>query len=583
VLEQRGRGGALVRALALGERSHLGGVQPAFAALGVAHLLAISGLHLSLVLGAAYGLARIVLRGVPVLGRTADARAVALGVALVCAGAYAAFAGLGIPLRRALIFALAAAVCWRVRRPGPGRSALWIAASVVIALEPAALFDLGTQLSFAATAGLVYARPPSRVSSRPVWRPLRLAEAGLRVSATALAATAPLLSAHALAASPVALLANLVLIPWTAVVLMPGALLASLCAALGIGDPLLSGVIGLADATLGVVEAAARALPSPAASLRPATWCLVLAGAAGCAAIRAAGTAARVGLALTVVLILRLSVLGSDIAVRGAVALDVGSGDALVLHSGEHAVLVDGGLARGDGVDFGRTRVLPALSALGIDRLDVVVATHADGDHVGGLPAVLERLPVGALWLPYGQLGDPGFDRLLQMAHRRRVPVHAISSASAGLTLGDSLRLEPLWPPEDLATSERNAASLVLLASLGRSRLLLTGDLGQAGERALLAAGRRLRADVLKLGHHGSATSTSAAWLDVVRPAAVIVSAACHRRGLPAPSVLQRLRARGISIWWTGRDGAVFIRPQPISIHALAPGRDCGRLPRPIP
>jgi len=576
-LARRGPGGALLGGLALGDRAGLRDERAAFAALGVAHLLAVSGLHLGLVLGVAYGVARRVLRWAPAVGLGVDARTGALGLALLSAIAYAGLAGLGLPLRRALVFALAAAACFRARRPGAGRAALWVAGSFLLALEPAAVFDLGAQLSFGATAALVYARGPVRRGALPGEPLVGRVEAGLRVAATGLAATAPLLAAHGLASSPLALIANVLLVPWTGIVLLPGALLATACAALGTGEFVVDTAAVLAGGTLALVETTAAALAAPVSAEPTSVWRLVGGGALGIAAICVSRTLTRAGLALSVVLILRLPALSSGSGPTGAVALDVGSGDALVLRSGPHAVLIDGGVALDPGVDLGRSRVVPALSALGIGQLDVVVATHADRDHVGGLPAVLEQLPVGELWIPDGQSSDTGFARLLERARRRGVSVRVISSASAPVVLGNALRLEPLWPPPGLVTKRRNAASIVLLATLGPTRLLLAGDLGAEGERALLAGAGRLDADVLKLGHHGSATSTRAGWLDAVRPSAAIVSAGCNRRGLPADQVLDRLRARGIAIWWTGRDGAVFVHSEPFAIHALAPGRRCAR------
>jgi carotenoid cleavage dioxygenase len=575
VLSTRGQGGALVAALALGERSGLADARSAFAALGVSHLLALSGLHLGLVLAAAYAAARLVVRRLPArLAR--DPRAAALLFALAAAVAYATLAGLGVPLRRALTFAFAAALCLRARRPGAARSALWIAASGLIALEPAASFELGAQLSFAATAALVYARRATGSESAPQRAVLRVLVSGLRVSATALAATAPLLGAHGLGASAMGLGANLVLVPWTAAVLLPGALVAAGAAALGTAEPIVSLAVALADGTLGAVRATARTLPGLAPGPAPAAWAIGLAGALALAALRASRTPARVGWVLALVAALRIPGSGDASVPPQAIALDVGSGDALLLRSGGRAVLVDGGLALAGGIDLGRSRVLPALAALGVDELDVVVATHADADHAGGLAAVLDGLPVRELWLPAGQARDPGFAQLLRIARRGGVAWRSVSSASAARSLGPGLRLEPLWPPPELESGPRNATSLVLLARLGDIRLLLTGDLGRAGERALLASGRPLRADVLKLAHHGSATSTHAAWLDAVRPTVAILSAACARRGLPADAVLERLRRRGISLWWTGRDGAVFVGSRPLAVHALAPARRCG-------
>jgi competence protein ComEC len=149
----------------------------------------------------------------------------------------------------------------------------------------------------------------------------------------------------------------------------------------------------------------------------------------------------------------------------------------------------------------------------------------------------------------------------------RGVEVRERGAGDAPARVGD-LEVTPLWPLEPARADSRNDSSLVVRVVLidgmrGEARaprILLPGDLGGQGERALLASGAALGAEILKLGHHGSASSSSAEWLARVDPRIAIVSAPCMRRGgLPSPDALQRTRAQGAALWWTGRDGAVLV------------------------
>ena len=602
-LQRHGEGGRLLSALALGERAGVGEIRRDFATLGVSHLLAISGLHLGMVVLLAYRVVCWIARWVacwggerggswvaPAMAR--DGRKGALGLALIAGGGYAWVAGFGLPVGRALLFGLVGAAAFALRRPGPGRSGFWAAAAVLLALQPAAVFELGAQLSFAATAALLYSAPAGPTDRadeggisglsrgfggyRRVDRIWSGGTQALRVSATALVATAPVLAAHGLVSAPVGLLANVALVPWTALVLLPGALLASGCAALGIWVGVEQSVAEIARWTLvGIHELAAR-LPETGARPAVAVSGLLVAWGMAAAALWQSSTFGRVGGALGAVLVLELGRASSaSIGAGRLVALDVGSGDSLIVQTQGAAILVDGGLAMHGIVDFGRSRVLPALGALGIDRLDILIATHADADHVGGLVAVVEQLPVGVVWLPHGQLEDPGFRALRAAARARSVGVREVSAADAGVRFGPALRVEVLWPPRDARRLRRNDSSVVLVVTLGESRWLLTGDLGAAGELALLQSGQRLDAEVLKVGHHGSAGSSLGRWLDVVQPTAALLSAACNRPGLPSGSVLGRLEARSVALWWTARDGAVFVGADPPTIHSRAPGRGC--------
>jgi competence protein ComEC len=392
-------------------------------------------------------------------------------------------------------------------------------------------------------------------------------EASLRVSATAIAVTAPVLAAHGLQVGSVGLLANLVAVPWTAVALLPASGIAALAsaaeaiwpAAESVVEPLLALAEWVARVSLTVVGWLAAELPV-AAPQRPAGWALGFAGLGAWVALRMPGTGQRLVGALLVTGWLRaMPAVELPPSPPRLVAFDVGMGDAVLVQAGDAAALVDAGWASPGGPDLGRSVVLPALRRLGVGSLELVVATHADLDHVGGLESVLREIPVGELWLPLGASREPAFEPLTQVARARGVPVVERGVGGVPFERG-GLRVTPLWPPALGApgrSRSRNDASLVVRVELGGNRVLLTGDIGAAAERALLASGVDLRADLLKLAHHGSAGSSTPEFLDAVAAPVALLSAACTRRGLPSGEVLTRVRQHGMAVWSTGRDGAI--------------------------
>ncbi len=564
-LAQTGPGSALVRALALGERAGLSQpAQDAFARLGLAHLLSVSGLHLALVAGLVFAAAHAGLARWSWLAARRDSRAPALAAAVAGAVVYALLSGSEVPVRRSLLLVLALALAMaRGRRGGP-HEPLAAASLAILAAEPQALFGASFQLSFAASAALALAprsqpMTPGGVGSR-VWGWLREAVSS---SATALAATSPLAAAQLGNVAPIALLANVAAIPWTGAIVLPASLLAVGMAALPAAlRPAwgLWAVERIAAGTLAAVEASAGWLPTLAPRPPPGAGWLAAASLVALAALFARGTTLRVLLCLAANGALALAPpAGLASPLPRLIALDVGQGDALLVQGRLGAVLVDAGPATPDGVDLGRRVVVPALAALGVGRLDLLVVTHADLDHRGGVPAVLARVPVGALWLPYGARGDPGFAGVLAAAAKRGVPVSERGAGDPPLRAGD-LWVEPLWPPASAQAGSRNDRSLAVRVTAGDRRVLLPGDLEAPAEALLVASGVDLRADVLALAHHGSRTSSTLAWLAAVDPALALVSAPCHGRfGMPHPEVRARARAAGLSVWWTGRDGALVV------------------------
>jgi competence protein ComEC len=248
--------------------------------------------------------------------------------------------------------------------------------------------------------------------------------------------------------------------------------------------------------------------------------------------------------------------------------LDVGQGDAVALRTpGGHWVLVDGG-PRSEGRDAGRRVVVPFLRREGAVRLAAIVATHAHADHVGGLPAVLSALPVDVVLEPGEPLGEAPYLEFLAASEASGA---RWSAARQGDRLDlDSVRFTVLSPDSAWAaeTFDPNEESVVLLVEYEHVRLLLTGDAGLPVEVRL--AGRVGDVDVLKVGHHGSRSATSDAWLDEARPEIAVISVGARNTyGHPAPEVVARLIAHGVQVHRTDREGTISLESdgQRVWIH----------------
>lgn len=250
-------------------------------------------------------------------------------------------------------------------------------------------------------------------------------------------------------------------------------------------------------------------------------------------------------------------------------AIDVGQGDSLLVVFPESATMViDGGgvlqfgpatprqsTRRRPRLDTGEDVVAPYLWTRGIRRLDVVVATHAHEDHVGGLFALLENFHPRELWV-----GANPPRALLQRAAELRIPVIPKSASPAVGFSG--ARMEVLSPPEGYSAARAgNNDSLALRISYGDHSFLLTGDLEAPMERRLVQDGRLVHSDVLKVGHHGSRTSTSQEFLDVVSPTVAVISAGVDNSfGHPHRDILARLAQQHTAILRTDRNGLVTVR-----------------------
>lgn len=550
-------------------------VRERFAAAGLAHVLSISGLHVGIIAMALELLAGAL--GLP--------RRWASGGSLAIVAVYVALIGAPPPALRAAAMLGVRALSRAIQRPTSPWAVLALGSAAPLA-DPWAAVNPGWQLSVLGVASLICAdRLVTRL--RPDddgWpRTLLVAFAG---SVVATVAAAPLVAWHFgrvslvapladVAAGPVVALAQPIL--FGALALAPIAPVARLLA--DAAHPLL--------AALDWIAASAASLPGAGAEVAPSAAAAALAGVAAMALLVAVASEAWEPPSFVsggaVALLLWLPVLPSGSGAVELHMLDVGQGDAIALRTPHgHWVLFDAGGA-GRGRDAGRSVVVPYLARRG-GRLDAFVLSHPHTDHVGGAAAV-ERALGPVLYL------DPGFAAGGEAYRGSLAEARRDGSVWRRVHPGDSLAVDgvviSLLAPDSAWTAglnDPNLASTVALVRYGVVRFLLVGDAEAAEEAWVLARyGSSLRADVLKVGHHGSSTSTTEEFLDAVRPRVALVSVgAANRYGHPSPEVLYRLAAHRATVLRTDLLGTLVVRTDGHSLWLEADGDTWGvdSLPR---
>ena len=569
---------AAAKALLLGETADLPfAVRRHFRRAGCAHLLAVSGLHLAIAAFLSFFLARTVLLRTPSAARGDPGRLAAIAALLptVC---FTLITGAEIPVIRACIMTAAALLARFLQRPQGSIEAFFLAAAAILCASPEAASEAGFQLSFAAVGGFFFVfahkeqtdfqTPPEPGTIRRL-----LASVGclFRASIAASAATAPIGLHHFGSISWVAPLSNLFAVPLTSLILMPillaSAMLESIfpsaaAVLLRIAGPILSAL----DRALSLIAAGPCTLESPGVFATAAVWIIAVALLfAAAKRIRIRTTVCCCIAAVGIPLLADAPPLTPD---RLTVHFfDVGQGDAALISTpkGRH-LLVDGGPAFRSRIDAGERIVVPALRALGATDLEIVLATHPDSDHIGGLATVIQSVSVRQLF-DNGQgtlKNTPLYQKMLRAAEAEGISISRTPTICGPHKL-DGVRFEVLHPCDEPTgydkTADTNDNSLVLRITYGRVSLLMLGDVGASVEERLAKSGRLSNIDVLKLSHHGSRSATGVQLLDTAQPAAAIISVGRHNRfGMPHPSVLKRLSDRNIRVRRTDREGAIVLR-----------------------
>jgi len=556
-----GRARAVIVALTLGER---GGLDNADWALlrrtGTSHLLAISGLHIGLVAGLVWLLVRRLWsrsrRAVQWLAAPKAGAVAALAAAVL----YSLLAGLSLPTQRALVMLAVVVVAVLTQRAVVPSRTLALALLAVLLIDPAAVMAPGLWLSFAAVAAILYGmmgRLRARSGRAGHWRQWG------RVQWVVGLGLLPVLLWQFQQASLISPLANLLAVPVVSLLIVPISLLGTcLCAVWAGGGAVVLHVASVLIGALWTVLGQLGALPAaqwtaPVAPGPPGWAALSGALAALTLLLGPRGLPGRwLGLILLAPLVLARAP-RPEPGVAWFTLLDVGQGLSAVVQTRHHVLVFDTGARFSASFNAGEAVLVPFLRQAGWRRVDMLIVSHGDNDHIGGARSLLAALPAGRI--------------LSSVPGRLRWAVPRAERGVAPCRRGEHWRWDGvgfrILNPDRPRPGAGNNGSCVLRVSAGGHRLLLSADIERPAERRLLRERRQpdaLAADILVAPHHGSKTSSSPAFVRAVHPRYVLFPVGYRNRyHFPAARVVARYRAIGAKRFDTAAEGAIGFRLGP--------------------
>lgn len=540
------------------------GIKPelveSFTTTGIVHILSVSGSHISLLAAVMAGLG-----GLLRLPKTVTAVLV-VGIIVI----YSLLAGAVPPVVRSAIMGALAFVALALDRERDARRILLLTGLVMLIISPLLLFHISFQLSFLATAGLLYLAPVWQKYMREHGCNAWLA-AGLAITLAAQLATLPILAWYFNQLSLSSLIANLLVVPLVELLIVLGLFAGVLAFVL----PLAGGVVFVCDSLLlGVVtELTAKIAALPASMIWIPSlnfgWALLYYGLLGLFLLTEKqrdklrellkSHKKMLGVALMTVCVFATCWQLARPKELQVHFIDVGQGDAaLIITPYGHAFMFDCGGTRDGAFDVGAKVDVPYLLHYGVLKLDGIFLTHAHEDHAAGCGSILKKIPVARVVT--ADEGLPDYARSMGLGDNDPL-LHKFHTARQGEQLTvDGVTIEVLFAPAAGEGEKKtgNEASNVYRVTYGQASFLFTGDLTKEKEARLLAEGINPASTVLKVGHHGSNTSSSVEFLQAVAPQwGVCCVGADNSFGHPKQEIVSRLQAADVQLYRTDRDGAV--------------------------
>lgn len=539
---------AVIRALVIGDDSQLKRADwQLFIDSGINHLISISGLHITMLAAIGYWMVQRCWRIYPLLGIWLPSRLAASLGGVWVAVAYSALAGFSIPTQRTLWMLITIAILRNLKRPLP---LIWILSAalwVVVWFDPWSVMAPGFWLSFGAVACLSFAMG-GRIGAHQSWRAAIYAQWVMTIGML------PVLIGLFNQLSLVSPVTNALAIPLVSMLIVPLALLGALLpidSALWLAATLMHGLFAFLQAChtawMSVwyfhtppTWAVVCAMLGVVVCLMPRGWPLRMAGLAGC---------------LPLLLPQQPALQAGHMRVH---VLDVGQGLSVLVQTAQHQLLYDAGPRYGSDSDAGQRIVLPYLRHLGVHQLEMVVISHDDNDHVGGMASVLNHMHTRQLLTSLPAEANFFSDWHSPFKSKTRVSACRVGQQWEW----DQVRFQMLSPPPSmLQTAKDNDKSCVLKVQAKHGSLLLTGDIEQQAEAWLVAnQPKQLASDVITMPHHGSKTSSSLAFVQATQPMVAIATMGhLNRFGHPKPDVIARYQRQGSRVLRSDWHGAVIV------------------------
>ncbi|MDZ7772621.1 MAG: DNA internalization-related competence protein ComEC/Rec2 [Balneolaceae bacterium] len=573
----------LAKALLLGYKQEL---DPSdrrdFSRVGLSHIMAVSGLHVGFLLAPFWWM-------LPWLRTFRHGPAAGMVLTVLLLGCYAGLTGFTASVTRATLtggLLVYARLYHRIHNPVNLTAA---SALIILAADPSQLATPGFQLSYGAVFAILLCLPVLRglLPARHRYRAAGRIFATSAISVLVPLALYPLLASYFGEISLAAPLSNLLAMPLLIAVVPTSLLWLALSTAAPKAGTLLNmpndyALASIAQGAewLAAVEGSWMRTPEPGVLLT-AAWIFVLLLLSSLRHPRLRWKLTAVCLAAACLGQARGLQRSASVPPLTVIFFDVGQGDAaLVRTPAGRNLLFDAGPGE-EGYSSARYVLLPYLRATGVDTLHAVLLSHPHADHLGGMPDLLESLPVGVVYHP-GQRHDSGlYRRYRETARRLDVPLQALAAGDR-LRPDPALRLQVLGPRQTVTDSlsreapmevnASNEGSLVIRLVYGETSILFMGDAETPSELELIRRyGGMLQSDLLKAGHHGAADATSSPFLRAVRPEKAVVSAGVRNPfGHPHPATLERLRSADVQTWITARDQALIFRSNGQTIRRVA-------------
>jgi len=546
----------VIKAVLTGDRSGLTpSIRDAFISLGIAHLLAISGLHMGIIIMLGYGISLTLLRFIVPVSLRTDSVRISHFVGLGCAVFYTLFVGAPVTTVRATIMAGTVLGSLLLIRKACILEGLTLAGMIILVLWPRSLYSAGFLLSFSAVLGI--SGVLMNLKQGPWWIKL------LAITFVVNVFTLPVVSYLFGYVSFMGFIFNLIIVPFFSFLIMPLGIAGLLL--FPVSETLSSLFLGYVVSGISLIFYLSGIFGSYAPIPKPPLMWVFLCYLGFIIALFSRQSSLRSAILILICIGVVIMPFHRELSRTWEPLtfdfLSVGHGDCTLLTRGTSAVLIDGG-GMYSGFDTGRYIVAHHLLRRGITRLDLIVISHSHKDHIGGIPFLVKHFNVKEIWVNIEDDWNSDFQAILATARKKSIPVRSVCSGDGTNINGMSIKV--LNPSVLLSSrtekTDLDSNSIVVLASDETMRGLFMADAHGRIEQALSHSDDDISAHVLKVSHHGSKQSCSDLFLDTVHPDVAVISCGYKNRyHEPNEATISRLEKRGIRVYRTDIHGEITV------------------------